>query len=45
MKDKKGRVVGRKVGVMGVVERGGLVEPGMEVIVERPEVEKKLGSV
>lgn len=45
LKDKKGRAVGRKVGVMGVVEREGYVQAGTEVFVEKPEKSKALGNV
>jgi len=43
-KDKKGRMV-RKVGVMGVVESEGYVQPGYAVYVENPTNFKSLGSV
>jgi MOSC domain-containing protein YiiM len=45
LKDKKGNIVGRKVGVMGVVESEGYVQPGYVVHVENPKHFKPLGSV
>lgn len=43
-KDKKGRTVNR-VGVMGIVESEGYVQPGYVVYVEKPTSFKSLGSV
>lgn len=45
LKDEKGKTVGRKVGVMGVVECDGYVMPGYEVVVEKPRSFRALGSV
>ncbi|KAI9740862.1 MAG: hypothetical protein M1818_004467 [Claussenomyces sp. TS43310] len=45
VKNKKGDVVGRKIGVMGVVEEDGYVEPGYVVYVEAPRTKKALGRV
>lgn len=41
--DKK--IVGAKAGVMGVVEVGGIVRPGMKIVVEEPEVWEALPLV
>ncbi len=41
----KGKVVGRKVGVMGVVESDGYVQPGYVVYVEKPKSHRALRSV
>lgn len=43
--DKKGRVTGRKVGVMGVVEQDGYVQPGYVIYVEKPKHRRALGNV
>ncbi|EEH04596.1 MOSC domain-containing protein [Histoplasma capsulatum G186AR] len=40
-----GRIVARKAGVMGIVERGGVVRPGMRILVERPPVYEALECV
>jgi hypothetical protein len=45
LKDKKGKVVGKKVGVMGVVEEEGYVKPGYVIYVEPPKTFKMLGNV
>ena len=45
MKDKKGNVVGKKVGVMGVVESDGYVQPGYVIYVEKPKSHRTLGNV
>ena len=45
LKDNKGKTVGRKVGVMGVVEQEGFVQPGFRVYVERPKHFKALRNV
>ncbi|KAG4440304.1 hypothetical protein IFR05_004211 [Cadophora sp. M221] len=45
LKDKKGRVVGRKIGVMGMVVQEGYVQPGVEIYVEKPDKFKGLGNV
>ncbi|PVH87332.1 hypothetical protein DL98DRAFT_387597, partial [Cadophora sp. DSE1049] len=37
VKDRKGRVVGSRIGVMGVVVREGYVQPGGQIWVEKPE--------
>lgn len=45
VKDKKGRVVGRRVGVMGVVEADGYVQPGYVIYVEKPKRGRALSNV
>ncbi|PGH06387.1 hypothetical protein GX51_02399 [Blastomyces parvus] len=45
VRDGAGKIVGRKAGVMGVVERGGVVRPGMRILVERPAVHEGLECV
>ncbi len=45
LKDKKGRTVGRTVGVMGIVERDGYVSPGYSIYVEKPKHFQALGNV
>jgi MOSC domain-containing protein YiiM len=45
LKDKKGKTVGRTVGVMGVVEHEGYVQPGYTVYVEKPKHFRALGNV
>ena len=42
---EEGKTVGYKAGVMGVVKAGGLVRPGMSIIVEPAEVFEKLTEV
>jgi len=44
-KDRKTGKKFRRVGVMGVVEREGWVQPGYSVFVEQPEVRKGLMGV
>lgn len=36
-RDEARKIKVRKAGIMSIVERGGVVEPGMEIIVEAPE--------
>ncbi|KAG6994160.1 hypothetical protein G7Y79_00046g082110 [Physcia stellaris] len=38
VRDAEGKIVGARVGVMGVVEWGGVVRPGMRIRVEEPGV-------
>ena len=45
VKDKKGKVTGRKVGVMGAVEQDGYVQPGYVIFVEKPKYHRPLGNV
>jgi hypothetical protein len=45
VRDGKGRVVGRKVGVMGVVECDGYVQPGYVIYVEQPKQKKPLRNL
>ena len=45
VKDGDGKVVGHKAGVMGIVEVGGEVKPGMSVLVERPEAWEELPAI
>lgn len=45
IKDKKGKVTGRKVGVMGVVEADGYVQPGYVIYVEKPKTRRPLSNV
>ena len=45
VKDKKGMVTGRKVGVMSVVEAEGYVQPGNVIFVEKPKHRRPLGNV
>jgi len=45
LKDKKVKVVGRKVGIMGVVEQEGYVQSGYVVYLEKPKAYKALGNV
>jgi len=45
MKNKKGEITGRNVGVMGMVEEDGYVQPGHRIYVEKPKVTKALGNV
>jgi MOSC domain-containing protein YiiM len=45
LKDKKGRTIGRTVGVMGIVESDGYVQPSYKIYVEKPKHFKALGNV
>lgn len=45
VKDNKGKTVGKAVGVMGVVESDGYVQPGYVISVEKPESSRELGNV
>ena len=46
VRDAERNVVGRKVGVMAVVLKGGWVRPGMRIVVQRAEGERReLGCV
>jgi hypothetical protein len=45
IKDKKGKVVGRKVGVYGEVLHEGYIQGGYVVYVEKPKVHKDLKNV
>jgi MOSC domain-containing protein YiiM len=45
IRDKKGKVVGRKVGVYGVVEQEGYVQGGYVIYVEKPKAHKDLKNV
>jgi MOSC domain-containing protein YiiM len=45
IKDEKGDIAGRRIGVYASVEREGYVKPGDEVWVENPEVFKALRVV
>jgi MOSC domain-containing protein YiiM len=45
LKDKKGKTVGRTVGVMGVVEHEGYVQPGYTIYVDQPKHFRALGNV
>lgn len=37
VRDRRNAVIARKAGIMGVVDVGGVIEPGHCIIVERPE--------
>lgn len=37
VRDDERKIVGRKAGVMGTVEVGGIVEPGMRIVIELPD--------
>ena len=45
IKDKKGKVVGRKVGVYRVVEQEGYVEGRYVIYIKKPKVHKDLKNV
>ncbi len=45
MKNKKGEATGYKIGVMGMVEEDGYVQPGHRIYVEKPKMAKALGNV
>lgn len=45
VRDDERKIVARKAGIMGVVEAGGIVKPGMRILVERPESFKPLVCV
>lgn len=45
VKDASGAEVGSKVGVFGVVVVGGVVKPGMDIVVENPAGGKELGRL
>lgn len=45
VKDDKGKTIGVKVGVMAVVERGGVVEAGMKILTEEPDVFVKMERI
>lgn len=45
IKNKKGEVVGRKVGVMAVVEQDGFVRDGYVIYVEKPKTHRTLDNV
>lgn len=44
-RDEERRIVGRKAGVMGIVQTGGVVMPGMRIVVEQPTTYKALSCV
>ncbi len=45
LKDKKGKTIGRKIGVYATVEKEGYVQPGFTVFVENPKTFRSLGYV
>jgi len=45
VRDGMNAVVVRKAGIMGVVDVGGVVEPGRCIVVERPETFRPLACV
>lgn len=45
VRDEEGKIVGRTAGVMAVVERGGDVKPGMQIVVRHPEQWQELKCV
>lgn len=45
VRDDERKIVARKAGIMGVAEAGGIVKPGMRILVERLEIFKPLGCV
>lgn len=45
VRDEQRKIVGRKAGIMGVVEVGGVIKKGAVILVEAPEVFKPLGQV
>jgi len=45
VRDEERNIVGRRAGVMGTVEVGGLVKRGMRIVVESPGVYQALGCV
>lgn len=45
LRDGERNIVGRKAGIMGVVEVGGVVERGARIVVEKPEVFEALECV
>ncbi|OJJ43652.1 hypothetical protein ASPZODRAFT_136103 [Penicilliopsis zonata CBS 506.65] len=45
VRDAQRNIIGRLAGVMGVVKQGGIVTPGMKIVVVKPAVEEKLEVV
>ncbi|EAS36189.2 MOSC domain-containing protein [Coccidioides immitis RS] len=45
VRDAQRKIVQRKAGIMGVVEVGGEVKPGMRIVVEKPAVHEPLECV
>ncbi|OJD16995.1 hypothetical protein AJ78_02884 [Emergomyces pasteurianus Ep9510] len=45
VRDGDGQIIGRRAGIMGVVEQGGEVRPGMKILVEKPAVHEPLECV
>ena len=45
VKDENGRTIGVKVGVMAVVERGGIVQTGMKIVSEEPDAFVKMERI
>ncbi|OAX79064.1 hypothetical protein ACJ72_06620 [Emergomyces africanus] len=45
VRDGDGQIIGRRAGIMGIVEQGGEVRPGMRIVVEKPTVHEPLECV
>ena len=45
VRDDDGRIIGRKAGVMSIVEEGGIITPGMKILVEKPGMHEPLVCV
>jgi hypothetical protein len=45
VRDEERKIIGRKAGIMSTVEVGGVIEIGMKIVVEKPEVHKALVCV
>lgn len=44
-RDGERKIIGRKAGIMATIDVGGLVIPGMQIIIEEPSVYEALGCV
>ncbi|PGH33500.1 hypothetical protein GX50_03656 [[Emmonsia] crescens] len=45
VRDGDGLIIGRQAGIMGIVERGGEVRPGMRIFIEKPAAHEPLECV
>jgi hypothetical protein len=45
VRDEERKIIGRKAGIMSAVEVGGVIEIGMKIVIEVPEVHKTLVCV
>ncbi|KAE8330533.1 hypothetical protein BDV39DRAFT_170324 [Aspergillus sergii] len=45
VKDSRGVVIGYMAGVMSVVEKGGEIRPGMDIVVQKPATNLALNCI